>query len=355
MLHIDGSQRSGSGTVVRTAAVLATLLGRDISLTNIRARRQMSGLRPQHLKAVEALAAMTGATLAGAGVGSSWLQVRRARAIRAGAYRWDIGSAGSTTLLAMTVLPLALYADGSSRFRMTGGLFADFAPSAFHLRHVVLPTLYRMGVRADVEIVRPGYAPKGGGVLELTVRPVGARLSALVLGEQGRVVRVWGVALSSHLEDRRVSHRMADRCRRRLADAGLDADIEVVYDRSAGQPGAALAVFAETDTGCLLGADRAGAPGRRSETIADSVATMLLEDLGARATVDRHLADQLILYAALAEGTSTYVVPAVTEHVDTNCWLVESLLGAGIEWQDRVLRIHGVGFERSRAERVVRS
>lgn len=62
------------------------------------------------------------------------------------------------------------------------------------------------------------------------------------------------------------------------------------------------------------------------------------------ATVDRYLADQLVLYAALADGVSEYPTPRLTEHVDTNLWLVESILGAKTEVSQNLVRIHGVGY-----------
>ncbi len=346
MVEIDGAQRSGSGTIVRTAASLVALLGQDLRITNVRARREEPGLRPQHLRALEAVAELCAARLEGARVGAREFTLRPSSPPRGGRYAWDIGSAGSTTLLALTVLPVAAFAPQPSVFRIEGGLFQDFAPSAFHLQHVVLPVLQRMGLRAEVEVLRPGYVPRGGGILEVRVKPVEGALRPLALGEQGQVVRTWGVALSSHLQARQVSERMARRCAEKLAQAGLRAEIEVVYDRTALQPGAALAAFVETSTGCRLGADRAGAPGRPSEAIADEVARMLLTDLHSGATVDRHLADQLVVYAALAEGTSEFLIPEVTDHVDTNLWLVQELLGAAVFLEDRRVRIRGIGYRR---------
>jgi RNA 3'-terminal phosphate cyclase (ATP) len=204
-----------------------------------------------------------------------------------------------------------------------------------------------MGIAARVQILRPGYVPRGGGVLSLTVQPVSGVLRPLMLPAPGRVTRVWGTALSSHLEVQRVSDRMAGRCRDRLAAGDLVADIEAAYDSTAVQRGAALAVFAETDTGCLLGADRAGASGRPAEAIADAVARMLREDLDSGATVDRHLSDQLVLYAALADGVDEYVVPSVTEHLDANCWLAAQFLDAAVEVADRRIRIRGIGYRKS--------
>jgi RNA 3'-terminal phosphate cyclase (ATP) len=215
---------------------------------------------------------------------------------------------------------------------------------------VLLPLLARMGLVARTQVVRPGYVPRGGGILGLTVQPVCGVLRPLVLPALGRVTRVWGTALCSHLGAQHVADRMAGRCRKRLAAAGLAADINAEYDSTALQHGAALAVFAETGTGCLLGADRAGAPGRPSEAIADAVARMLLDDLESGATVDRHLGDQLVLYAALADGISEYIVPAVTDHVDANCWLAAQVLGAAVEVAGRRVRIRGIGY-RQRRER----
>lgn len=62
--------------------------------------------------------------------------------------------------------------------------------------------------------------------------------------------------------------------------------------------------------------------------------------------MDRHLADQLILYAALAQGESFYLIPAFTDHVEANLWLVETLLGAKWELQGKALWIKGIGYAR---------
>jgi RNA 3'-terminal phosphate cyclase (ATP) len=344
VLRIDGSARSGSGTIVRTAVAVAALSRRELHLVNIRAARKPPGLQPQHLRAVQAVAELTGGRVEGAGVGSSTISFYPGGPARGGEYAWDIGTAGSTVLVAMTVLPLTLFASGPTRIRLTGGLFQDFAPPAYHMQHVLLPLLGRMGARAAVEIVRPGYPPKGGGVIELMTHPCVRPMRALSLGEQGTVTRVWGTAISSHLADRDVSERMAERARRDLQRAGLKADIDARYDATALQPGAALAVFAETDTGARIGADQAGAPRRPSEAIGRDVARMLLEDLRTGATVDRHFADQAVLYAALADGATDYVVPAVTDHVDTNLWLVDQMLGARTQLEDRRVRIEGIAF-----------
>lgn len=345
VLILDGSKGSGSGTIVRTAVALAALTGRSLHIFNVRAARQNPGLRHQHLGAVEAVAHLTAARLHGAAVGSKAFDFEPSGQIRGGEYYFDLG-AGSATLVAYTVLPVAAFADGPSVFRIRGGTFQDFAPSAYHFKHVLLPLVGRMGLRAELEVLRPGYVPSGGGLIELRVWPTTGPLEPLRLTEPGRVVRVWGLAVSSHLEHRRVSDRMAARCRERLRAAGLDPEINVVYDRTAAQAGAGLVVFAETDTGCIFGADRSGELRRTSEEIGDYVAQTLLNDIRSGATVDRHLADQLALFGALAAGETEYIAPQVTDHLQTACWLVGEILGAEATVHDRRVRIRGVGFRR---------
>ncbi len=342
---IDGSRGSGSGTIVRTAVAIAGLTGRPLHIYNVRAARKNPGLRQQHLGAVEAVARLTGGRLQGATVGSRAFDFEPSGQVRGGEYFFDLG-AGSATLVAYTVLPVAAFADRPSVFRIRGGTFQDFAPSAYHFKYALLTLLDRMGLRAELEVLRPGYVPTGGGLIELRVWPVAGPLRPLRLTDPGWVVRVWGLAISSHLRQRRVSDRMAARCRERLAAAGLEAEVEVIYEDTAAQAGAGLVVFAETDTGCIFGADRSGELRRSSEEIGDYVAATLLADLRSGATVDRYLADQLVLFGALADGETEYIVPQVTDHLVTACWLVNEILGAEAVVSDRTVRIRGVGFDR---------
>jgi RNA 3'-terminal phosphate cyclase (ATP) len=143
---------------------------------------------------------------------------------------------------------------------------------------------------------------------------------------------------------------MAEECVRLLEPRGHRAKIDILHDRTALQKGAALLLWAETETGCLLGSDQAGKPGRRSEKIAQHVVKSLLEDLASEATTDRHLADQLILFAALAGGTSRYVIPRMTDHVDSNLWLVEKILGVKWKLEGNHLLIEGSGFQKGPLE-----
>ena len=135
MIYVDGSQESGSGTIVRCAVGLATLLGEELHLTNIRVKRENPGLRPQHLKAIQALQQICHGTLNGGQVGSKEINFKPGRKAEGGHYEWDIGTAGSTTLLAMTLFRLPVSPQELQALRYLGVSFKTL---------LLLPTICNM-------------------------------------------------------------------------------------------------------------------------------------------------------------------------------------------------------------------
>ncbi len=346
MMEIDGAQKSGSGTLVRFAVALCALTGQSLHMVRIREKREKTGLRPQHLQAVRACAQLSSGRLHGDNVGSREILFHPGKGIQGGEQRWDIGTAGSATMLAYTLIPLGLFAKTASSLSLGGGLFQDFAPTAFHMQKVLLPLLSEMGARVGMEIIRPGYVPQGGGELRLVIDPLAAPLTAIEKRKRGEVRRVRAISIASHLAREMVAGRMADRSIRLLAQNGYSAEVSSIEDSSARQKGAALLLWAETNTGCLIGSDRAGRRGRSSESIADYVASAFLEDISTGATVDRFTADQLILFAGLAAGRSCYIAPRITDHIGSNLWLIEKILGARTKVDGLMISIDGIGFFR---------
>jgi RNA 3'-terminal phosphate cyclase (ATP) len=344
ILTIDGSRYSGSGTIVRQAVAFSALTGRSIHVVNARAKREKPGLRPQHIRVVEAVAELVNGRTEGLVQGAQEFTFRPGSLRTGRRYQWDIGSAGSTTMLALGVLPVLAFSGSPVTVELRGGLFQDFAPSAFHLQQVVLPILRQMGLHAAMEIVRPGYVPRGEGILHLTVKPLTGMLQGMIREEVAPVTRLWGIAVSSHLEERQVSRRMAEAAQDVLAEAGYQAEIEIRSDTQALQRGAALALFADEGEGIRLGADQAGALRRSAESIGKHVARQLLDELASGATLDRFAADQVIPFAALAAGQSRFIIPVVTDHVLTSAWLAELFLDAHVTVDGARLSIAGVGF-----------
>jgi RNA 3'-terminal phosphate cyclase (ATP) len=335
LVHIDGSYGEGGGQIVRTCLTLAAVTGRPLEIENIRAGRKNPGLAAQHLTAVRAVAALCRAEVQGDTLGSQRLRFAPGGPPQPGTYNFDVaaaregGSAGAAMLVAQSILlPLALAA-GPSDVRIKGGTHVHWSPSFDFARDSWLPTLKRMGVAADLELVAWGFYPAGGGEVRLSVRGMGgsaegeggqARLKAVSLRERGRILRVAGRAVAANLPAH-IAQRMADRARARLAEAGIPADIMPLRVRAV-CPGAGIFLCAETEA-VSAGFGALGERGKPAETVAEEAVEQLLAYHASGAAIERHLADQLVLPAVLADGVTVYTAEQITRHLTTSAWVAE--------------------------------
>ena len=120
MLEIDGSLKSGSGTMLRLSVAFSAITGRPLRMFNIRAKRSNPGLRPQHLEAVLTAAKLCRARVRGARVGSMEITFEPGP-IEGGTVRAEIGTAGSIPMLIMTILPICIFARSPVRVLIDKG------------------------------------------------------------------------------------------------------------------------------------------------------------------------------------------------------------------------------------------
>jgi RNA 3'-phosphate cyclase len=345
MIEIDGSQKSGSGTILRLSVALATICEEPLHIYNIRQTRPQQGLKPQHLEAVLTAAKLCDAELKGAVLGSReiWFTPRK---VKSGRIEAEIGTAGSIPMLLMAVLPICAFAEDSIELQVSkGGTDVSYSPTINYLRFVFLSMLKRMGLDASLVVRKYGYYPKGMGEATLTVQPCKS-LRALNLGNFGSIRAIQGVSTCTFLEDRKVAERQAKAANEYLKTKGLAANIQIVNDRSNPlQKGSSITLWAETDTSVIIGADAIGELKKPSEAVGREAAEKLYAEIVAKPTVDVHLADMLIPYIALAKGKSVFLAREVTEHVETNIWLAEKLLNVRfkVEKIGRFYRIEKLG------------
>ena len=345
MIEVDGSQKSGSGTILRLSVALAAVLGQELHIYNIRQNRPQPGLRPQHLEAVLTAARICDGELKGAELNSRELWFTP-KSVKGGKIEAEIGTAGSIPMLLMTVLPICVFADNTVDLHVSkGGTDVSNSPTINYVQHVFLPTLKRVGVNAALTVRRYGYYPKGMGEVTLTVEPCKS-LKPLLLENFGKIQTVKGVSVCTFLAERRVAERQAKAANDYLRDKGCTADIQIINDKSNPlQKGSSLVLWAETDTGVILGADAIGELRKTSETVGREAAGKLYEEISCKPTVDAHLADMLIPYAAFTKGRTTYLTRTFSEHLETNIWLAEKILNVkfNVEKVGELYKIEKVG------------
>jgi len=326
LFEIDGSQKSGSGTILRLAVALAAVTGESLHICNIRQNRPQRGLKPQHLEAVLTAAKLCNAEVKGATLGSKELWFKP-REVNSGNFEAEIGTAGSIPMLLTATLPICIFAEDSVRLHVAkGGTDVSHSPTINYLRNVFLPVLKHMGLEVTITVHKYGYYPKGIGEVTMTVKPPES-LQPIRLNAFGRLKSVKGVSVCTFLADRKVAERQAKAASEYLSEKGYTQDIQVFNDRSNPfQKGSSITLWAETDTGAIIGADAIGELKKTSETVGREAAEKLYAELSVRPTVDMHLADMLIPYMALAEGTSSLLTREVSDHLETNVWLAEKML-----------------------------
>ena len=330
MIEIDGSHGEGGGQLLRTAVALAAVTRTPVTVDRIRAGRPNPGLAAQHVTAIRAVAELASAEVEGLEASSSRIMFRPGDLV-GGDHAFDVGTAGSVTLVLQACLPVAFAAKESTHLRVVGGTDVKWSPPLDAFARVFLPWVRRLGGEVDLLSHRRGYYPRGGGEVELVVQPASA-WSPVQLSEPGAVERVRGIAHVSNLSDD-IPKRMKQAALRGLHGV-QDAKIEerVYPSEDAVGQGGALVLWAEREH-TLLGADSLAERGKPAERVGEEAAEALQAEILSGATVDAHPADQIVTYLALSDRPSAFMVREVGGHLRTMAWLIPQFLGRAVEFQ----------------------
>ena len=326
MIEIDGNYGEGGGQILRSALSLSAILGQPIRMTNIRAGRRKPGLAAQHLTCVNAVAAITNATVEGDTLGSLTLTFIP-KEIRGGNYTFDVAevrpSAGALSLVFQSIaLPLA-HAEVPSTVTLRGGTDVPMSPNVHYLQEVFIPVLAKFGFQGTLKRNRWGWYPKGGGEAVAQIQPTSS-WRTVDLCERGELKEIHGVSAVSNLPKHILVRQQAQSLKRLKPLVKCPINIDLVEGKSIGQ---GTLVFLNTVFENVRGGFCAlGQRGKPAERVADDACREFRDFLNSSAAIEPHLADQLILPMALAEGASRLTTSRITRHLTTNIWLVQQFL-----------------------------
>ncbi|KAG5645038.1 hypothetical protein DXG03_007217 [Asterophora parasitica] len=366
---IDGSVLEGGGQILRNSISLAALLSKSVSIHKIRNARKPPGLKNQHRTGLQLAAEIASATLTGATNGSTVISFTPGPKgiVLPGTFVADSVTAGSTTLLLQIALPLLLFTRSSaqsppprSTLTLLGGTNATQAPQIDYTKHVFLPFVQRhFGVHdVTLEIARRGYFPRGGGEVRVGVGPlVGTQLSAARVLERGRVRHVGGIAHFAGLPAS-VGREMVLGARRGLGELRFlneegevpSVDIQCRREDTTGA-GSGIVLWAELEGGGVIGGSAVGTKATQPHEVGRTAAEELLRGLRGGGCVDEWLQDQIIVFMALAHGTSEIKCAKgpLELHTHTAIWLAEQMTDAKFEVAQTpdghsIIRCQGIGY-----------
>lgn len=327
MMRIDASTGEGGGQLVRTAVALSALTGTPVELVNVRARRAKPGLAAQHLTAVQAVAALCEARTEGLALHAQAFRFTPGP-LRGGTFAFDVGTAGSVTLVLQALLPILLMAPAPTHVRIIGGTDVRAAPPVDYWHRVMGAFLSRAGLDVSSTLERRGYFPRGGGAVTVAVHP-GRPRPVRLAGSLGRPpAMVEGTIHVCEIAPE-VAARMRAAALHALGDLPSRLETLVLGPGEASGQGGAIVLWA-LGPDAVLGAARVAERGVRAETLGGEAGAELAADVAAGAGLDGHMADQVLIYLALAGGGG-FRARALSSHARTAIWLIERLLPVRFE------------------------
>ena len=320
MIEIDGSFQEGGGALLRVSTALSALTGKAFHMENIRVGRPKPGMMMQHFSAAQAIAYLSNAQVNGLELGSTQITFIPGQ-LRGGKIDVDVQTAGSSSLILQAMIIPAIFAPEAVEIEIRGGTDVRWAPSVDYLGHVTLSILQSMGVSVKLEVLSRGYYPRGGGLIQAIIKPVG-KLKPLNIHEL-EVDLIKGISHSNRLP-RHVAVRQADSAEKILRSAGHDVEIEVESDSDGLGPGSGLVLWSEFKGKSIprVGASSLGKPGKPAEVVGREAATEILSCISRGAALDQYTGDQIIPYMAIS-GSSSVKIARLTKHTLTNIYAAE--------------------------------
>ena len=325
IIKIDGSFGEGGGQILRTALSLSAITRKPFEIYNIRANRKTPGLSYQHLQAVNATAKVCSAEVAGNQLRSTNLKFYPENT-KPGAYHFNIGTAGSVSLVLQTIFyPLSL-SNESSSITIIGGTHVSHSPCVDYLTQQWLHFLKLIGFDAEIKPIRAGFYPRGGGEIFVKINPAKS-LQPMYVEYRGKLVKVHGISSVSNL-DMKIAKRQQAQAVKRLLEKNIPHEIFIEEMPALGM-GTLLLLLGKFENGqcCYFSLGKIGKP---AETVADEACNDFYRFWETNAVIDEHLADQLIIPLVLAKGKSKYITPRITHHLLTNIEIAKLFIKANI-------------------------
>ncbi len=351
MIEIDGSYGEGGGQILRTAVSLSALTMKPIRISNIRAGRPKPGLKHQHIAGIEVTGKIVNANIKGLKVGSTVVEfVPRQRC--GGGVNYDVGTAGSISLVLQAALPPAVLSPEPISFKLRGGTDVKWSPPVDYLQNIFAHTLGILGPKIEIFQGKRGHFPRGGGNVICNVIPIDS-IRSLERVQFGELTDVGGISHCVRLPEH-VAERQA-LAAGEIILRHLKIEPHIVRESYRKEkdthlgPGSGIVIWAESEHGFRIGADALGERGKSAEDVGSEAASKLVTEVSTGMTIDSHLCDMLIPYLAVAKGTSKIGVTSVTSHLTTNIWAVKQILGTRVELQGKTgepgtILIEGMGL-----------
>jgi len=321
MIEIDGSYGEGGGQILRTALSLSCLYKKPFRIVNIRKGRKRPGLMPQHLTSVRAAQLLSSAEVVGDYAGSTELSFSP-HEVKGGEFFFDIGTAGSTSLVLQTLIPALLFSEKKNTVILKGGTHVPYSPSFHYVEGVFIQVLKRLGIDIQLTIESYGFYPKGGGKIRAEIFPA-KEIRPLRIMERGMMSGLKGYSGVGNLPlsiAERQRNALLEKIHSQIKGLRCPVDIELL---NVSTPGQGTFIFLQSESEqSIAGFTSLGERGKRAETVGEETAREFINYYHSDAVFDQHLPDQIVLYLSICNKESEFTTSCITQHLMTNLWAI---------------------------------
>jgi len=324
--YANKNQEKGNAAVVRIFSCVPCLVV-SLNLTSFG-----SGLKAQHASAIRYLAEATSAKTSAIHVGCKTVEFQAMKSPAELANRnIKIAADGASSILLVfqSILPVLLFAGDEKGTPITltiqGGTNGRFTLSYEYLDQVLLPSLERFGIHVDRKLERRGWAQGpnqiGSVKFEFLPLPLGTSLKTPKWPTNRGTVTKIDISILAPLRNQQALQECL------TFETGLVfPNIKITFllvEESGHDSRIYTLLVAHTSSGLRFGRDWLYDKTTRNKTpdiLATEIAQYVVDQLDAEiqkgGVVDEYLQDQLVIFQALAEGSSS--IPGSREALESN-------------------------------------
>ncbi len=323
MIVVDGSYGEGGGQILRSALALSIITNKPIEINNIRAKRSIPGLRAQHLGTIKVLAELSEAEVSNLSIGSTSIRFIPKK-ISKSYFRYDIGSAGSISLVLQALIPAISLSNNYLELELRGGTDVKWSPTIDYMRYVLSEAYSAIGIKFDLEVIKRGYYPKGNGIVRCIIKPAEPRSIEVVSTPriEPKIISIASL-LPKDVAERQISGALS-----RLEREGIRSSSYSLSIAQSISPGSSILIYATSAYGPFIGGDSIGEKGKSAENVGREAAENFIRPYINNASVDKHLADMIVLPLSLSNKVSRFVTDDLTLHLETNLHIIKSIVGS---------------------------
>lgn len=336
ILEIDGSFGEGGGQIVRTAVSLSCITNKPIKIENIRKNRRVPGLKAQHLTALKILKKICNADVQHAKMKSTRLEFFP-KEVQSCTLNEDVGTAGSISLIIQVLIPVIAICQKRLKLTIKGGTDVLWSPTIDFSQILLREVCHRMGINFSIKMIKRGYYPRGGGIIELEVEPSKKIIPITLSNRKTRRVKL-SCSFSKIPYDK--INQEIEEIVERLTENNFEVEKEIKEEKAL-DSGATL-VIASIDDHSIIGIDSLFNLKKKKFDVD------LSQFIKNNQSVDENLADMLVLPASLANGMSIFQVDRISTHLETNLFVASKITGCkygiGQLKEGFEVRIQGISY-----------